>query len=144
MVQREYGERLLAGVGDPGYGSLSLWAASRYRVTKEILVKPENFWPIPKVDSIVLRLTPWETPPVDVPDLAVLERVVRAAFSQRRKMLVQPLAQALGLPRARIEEALAAAGIDARWRAEACRLEDFAALTRALTPDLAAGRRAGG
>jgi 16S rRNA (adenine1518-N6/adenine1519-N6)-dimethyltransferase len=139
MVQREYGDRMLAGAGDPAYGSLSLWVAGRFRTAKEILVKPENFWPIPKVDSIVLRLTPWETPPVDVPDLAVLERVVRAAFSQRRKMLAQPLAQALGLPRARIEAALAAAGIDARRRAETCGLEEFAALTRALAPDLSNG-----
>jgi 16S rRNA (adenine1518-N6/adenine1519-N6)-dimethyltransferase len=143
MVQREYGDRLLAKAGDPAYGSLSLWIASRFRAAKEILVKPENFWPIPKVDSIVLRLTPWETPPVDVPDLAVLERVVRAGFSQRRKMLTQPLAQALGLPRARIEAALAEAGIDARRRAETCRLEEFAALTRVLAPDLTNGRLEG-
>ncbi|MBM3316307.1 MAG: ribosomal RNA small subunit methyltransferase A [Candidatus Eisenbacteria bacterium] len=136
MVQREYGERLLAEPGGAAYGSLSVWARIRYALNREILVRPASFWPIPKVDSLVVRLTPLPAPPVEVPTLELLERVVRAAFSERRKMLAQPLARALSLPRERVERALRISGVDPRKRAEACGLEDFAALTRALADDL--------
>jgi 16S rRNA (adenine1518-N6/adenine1519-N6)-dimethyltransferase len=136
MVQREYGERLLARPGEAAYGALTLWARSRYDITREALVGPANFWPAPKVESIVLRFTPCSAPRIAGEELSQLERVVRAAFSQRRKMLPQPLAQGLALPRERVEKALRACGIDPRRRAETCDLGEFLALTRALAADL--------
>jgi len=132
MVQREYGERLTAAPGSAAYGSLSVWAAYRFALRRELSVGAANFWPRPKVESVVLRLTPHGRPPVVVPGEEALERVVRAAFGQRRKMIGGALAHGLRLPRARVDGALAAAGIEPRQRAETCSLEQFAALTRAL------------
>jgi 16S rRNA (adenine1518-N6/adenine1519-N6)-dimethyltransferase len=139
MVQREFAERILAPVGGPDYGSLTVWLRMRYRVSKQLAVGAGNFWPIPKVDSIVVRLDPLAAPAVDVPDELRFERIVRAAFSQRRKVLAAPLARGLGLPRGTVEQALAAAGLDRRRRAQECSLEDFAALSRALEPLLGTG-----
>lgn len=132
MVQREYGERLLAAPGSEAYGSITLWAAYRFAMRRELSVGAANFWPRPKVESVVLRLTPHDRPPVEVPGEEALERVVRAAFGQRRKVIGGALAHGLRLPRDRVERALAAAGIEPRQRAETCGLAQFAALTRAL------------
>jgi 16S rRNA (adenine1518-N6/adenine1519-N6)-dimethyltransferase len=132
MVQREYAARILAAPRSGAYGSLTLWVGYRFRAEREMAVGASNFWPMPKVDSVVLRLTPHEVPPVAVPSAADLETVVRAAFSHRRKVLSGSLARGLAMPRERIAEALGAAGIDRRRRAEECTLEQFAALTRNL------------
>lgn len=135
MVQREYGERLIAAPGSRAYGSLSVWAAYRFAVRREHSVGPANFWPRPKVESVVLRLVPHPRPPVEVSGEAALERVVRAAFGQRRKVIGGALAHGLGLPRERVERALGEAGIGPRRRAEECGLAQFAALARALAAE---------
>ena len=142
MVQREYGERLTARPGQAAYGALTVWVASRFEIERQLRLGPANFWPIPKVDSIVVRLRPRPEPPPGRPALAQLERVVRAAFSQRRKMLPKPLAAGLELAPERVVAALDAAGIDARRRAESCSLEEFYALTAALA-DLLSRPQAG-
>ncbi|MCK4304704.1 MAG: 16S rRNA (adenine(1518)-N(6)/adenine(1519)-N(6))-dimethyltransferase [Candidatus Eisenbacteria sp.] len=132
MLQREVALRLMAAPGSKAYGSLTLWVGFHFRVEKELAVDAASFWPMPKVTSLVLRLTPRAKPPVDVPSGAMLETVVRAAFSHRRKVLAGSLARGLGVHRRRVEDALSAAGIGPRLRAEECSLEDFAALTRSL------------
>jgi len=132
MMQREVAARLLARPGGRAYGSLTVWIDYHFRVEKEIAVGAANFWPMPKVESAVVRLCPHGEPPVEVPSAARLERVVRAAFSHRRKMLGGSLAMGLAAERSGIEAALREAGIDPRRRAESCTLEEFAALTRRL------------
>lgn len=132
MVQREYAERLRAQPGNRTYGSLTVWVGFHFTVARELRVGPENFWPRPRVDSEILRLCPHARPPVRVPSERELQRVVRAAFGQRRKMLVGALSGGLALSRDRVLAALAAAGIDPRQRAETCDLRQFAALTRAI------------
>ncbi|MCK4413622.1 MAG: ribosomal RNA small subunit methyltransferase A [Candidatus Eisenbacteria sp.] len=138
MVQREFAARLLAPVGSADYGSLTLWVRFRYRVTKQLAVGQGNFWPIPKVDSIVVRLDPLTAPPVEVSNEARFERIVRAAFAHRRKVIAGSLAHSLRLPRATVDRALEEAGIDSRKRAQECELDEFAALSRVLEPLLAA------
>lgn len=130
MIQKEVGERLLAQQGTAAYGSLTLWMGYHFRLERELTVKSGSFWPMPKVDSVVVRLTPWERPPVEVPSAALLEKLVRAAFSHRRKVVGGSLALGLRMPRAIVEERLAAAGIQGRKRAQECSLEDFARLAR--------------
>ncbi len=132
MVQREYAARILATPGCASYGSLTLWVGFHFRPEKEMAVSAANFWPMPRVDSVVLRLWPRLEPPVDVPSGAVFERVVRAAFSHRRKVLGGSLSRGLGLERRLVEKALCGAGIATRKRAQECSLEEFAALTRSL------------
>jgi len=139
MVQREYGQRLLARAGTGEFGSLTLWMGLFFRMRRQARVGPGNFWPVPKVDSVVVRLEPHLQPPVAIPAEDVFARVLRAAFGQRRKMIAGALAGGLRLPRLEVEAALALAGVDGRRRAEECDLAQFAALSRALSPLLGRG-----
>jgi 16S rRNA (adenine1518-N6/adenine1519-N6)-dimethyltransferase len=114
MVQREVGERLAAGVGDPAYGAVSVKVA--YHATASLLgrVSPTVFMPRPKVESIIVGMDRRAVPLID-PSRVSPERffeVVRAGFSQRRKMLRRSLA---GVVDPAVFEAT---GIDPTSRAE--------------------------
>lgn len=124
MVQREVGERLVAGAGDAAYGAVSVRVA--YRAVSAVVrrVPPEVFWPRPSVGSVIVRLDRLDVPPVDV-DEARLWRVVDEAFAQRRKTLRNALRRlGVGDP----ERILAGAGIDPAARGEELSLMDFARL----------------
>jgi len=125
MFQREVAERIVAGPGSKTYGRLSVLAG--WRSTAEILfdVPARAFTPPPKVTSSVVHFIPRQTPLACDP--AVLERVVAAAFGQRRKMLRQSL-KTLGLDPLAL---LAAAGIEETRRAEEIDVAGFVALARA-------------
>jgi 16S rRNA (adenine1518-N6/adenine1519-N6)-dimethyltransferase len=129
MVQREVGERLAAGPGQPAFGGVSLKVA--YRATVRVLrrVAPTVFWPRPKVESVVIGLVR-HPPPVTVP-APVLFRLIDEGFGQRRKMMSSALVR-LGHERREALAALDRAGLDARVRAESLGLEDFARLAEAL------------
>ena len=130
MVQREVGERLVAAPGSKDYGAVSVLVAYHCRTALLGRVPPAVFWPVPAVESVLVRLTR-RPPPVAV-DPAEMMRVVRAAFGQRRKTIRNSLASVLGCPAAEIEAALASAGLNPGARAETFGLEEFAALTEAL------------
>ncbi|HXF37771.1 MAG TPA: 16S rRNA (adenine(1518)-N(6)/adenine(1519)-N(6))-dimethyltransferase RsmA [Actinomycetota bacterium] len=129
MVQREVGERLVAGPGDEGYGAVSLRVA--YRAEAELLrrVPPEVFWPRPAVGSVLVRLARRRRP-VRV-DPGPLFRVIEAGFAERRKTLRNALRR-MGLSAAAADDALARAGLTSRTRAEEVDLGGFARLTEAL------------
>ena len=126
MVQKEFAQRLAAKPGSSAYGALTVTAA--YRAKTELLfgVSAGSFMPQPKVDSAVVRLTPYAEPPVRVRDEALFFAVVRAAFGQRRKMLSNALGSAFGKERALA--ALNAAGIPPTARGETLSVEKFAAI----------------
>lgn len=130
MVQREAGERFVAPPGSKTYGGVSLLVA--YHCEARLLgkVPASVFWPVPKVESLIVRLTR-RPAPVEVSSQELM-RVVRAAFGQRRKTVRNSLAAVLEIPPAQVEQALAAAGIDPDARAESLGLKEFAALTEAL------------
>ena len=130
MVQREVGERFLAGPGDRGYGPASLRVAYRARGRLVRTVPPSVFWPRPKVASVVVRLDRLERPPVDT-DPVGLWRVVDAAFAQRRKTIRSAIVR-LGASPGRADDLLRASAIDPRARAEQLSLQDFARLAEAL------------
>jgi 16S rRNA (adenine1518-N6/adenine1519-N6)-dimethyltransferase len=127
MVQREVGERLAAGPGDPQYGAVSVKVAYFAEARVVGLVPPTVFVPRPKVDSALVRLHRRVAPPVSVPSPDDLFTLVRAGFAQRRKMLRRSLLPVLG---ARAPDVLTAAGIAPTARAEALGLEEWAALAR--------------
>lgn len=131
MVQREAGERLVARPGSKVYGAVSVRVA--YHCEARLLgrVPATVFWPVPAVESVLVRLTR-RPPPVDV-DPAALMTVVHAAFAQRRKTIRNSLASVLHRPPSGVEAALDAAGIEPGARAETVGLEAFAALAKALT-----------
>jgi 16S rRNA (adenine1518-N6/adenine1519-N6)-dimethyltransferase len=129
MVQREVGERLAAGPGDPAYGAVSLRVGYRAEVRRLRHVGPSVFWPEPNVESVVLRLDR-RPPPVEVP-VERLFRLIDEGFRQRRKTLASALVR-LGYPRAQATAALGRTGLDPKVRAEALGLEEFARLADAL------------
>ncbi len=130
LVQKEYAERLAAAAGSPEYGSLTLFA--RYHALLEPLmtIRSSAFWPRPEVDSMLIRVLLRETPPVEAPE-ALLFRIIRGSFGQRRKQLANTLEVALGWERERVERLGAHAGLDLRRRGETLTLEEFARLARA-------------
>jgi 16S rRNA (adenine1518-N6/adenine1519-N6)-dimethyltransferase len=127
MVQREVGERLAAGPGDPQYGAVSVKVAFFAEAQVVGLVPPTVFVPRPRVDSALVRLHRRAEPPVTVPSVDDLFTLVRAGFAQRRKMLRRSLAPVLGDATPAVLEA---AGVAPTARAEALGLDDWAALAR--------------
>ena len=125
MFQREVAERIVARPGGKNYGRLGVLAGWRAEATIEFDVPPRAFTPPPKVTSSVVHLRPRAHPLACDP--AVLERVVAAAFGQRRKMLRQSL-RSLGVDPALL---LAAAGIEGTRRAEEIDVAGFVALANA-------------
>lgn len=125
MLQREVVERLAAAPGGKEYGSLSVFVQTYCEARRLFDVPPGAFRPVPAVTSSVARLTFRDRPAVEIADERAHQRVVRAAFAQRRKTLENNL-RAAGF--AGLAER---AGIDPRRRAETLGLEEFAALARA-------------
>jgi 16S rRNA (adenine1518-N6/adenine1519-N6)-dimethyltransferase len=87
MLQKEVVDRLAARTGEDHYGRLSIMAQYHCKVTALFDVPPTAFDPPPKVDSSIVRLIPYATPPHIATDYAHFSRLVKQAFSQRRKTL---------------------------------------------------------
>jgi len=131
MVQREVAERMKAGPGSKDYGALSL--AVQYYSRPEIVmyVSPGCFMPRPKVESAVIKLTAYGEKPVRTKDESHLFAVIRAAFGQRRKTLLNALANAGGLhiPKEQTAKALEKIGLQPQVRGETLTLSQFAVLS---------------
>lgn len=127
MVQKEVAERMAAKPGGKDYGALSV--AIQYFTEPKIafIVPPTSFIPAPAVDSAVIVCKRREKPAVEVEDEDLFFRVVKAAFSLRRKMLSNSLKN-MGISAAQCSEWLTLAGIDGKRRAETLSLEEFGAL----------------
>ncbi len=128
MVQKEAAQRICAQPGTRDSGAIT--AAVRYYSQPRVLfpVSRGSFLPAPEVDSAVIRLDLHPTPPVAVADEATLFRVIRGAFGQRRKTVLNTLSAALELPKEETRALLEQAGVPATARAEALTLEQFAAI----------------
>ena len=130
MVQKEVAERMQVGPGTKDYGALSL-AVQYYAEPKIMMTVPAScFMPRPNVDSAVKKLTRHEKPPVQVKDEKLLFDIIRAAFNQRRKTLVNSLnnASGLNLNKESVLAALEAMELPATIRGEALTLSQFAVL----------------
>lgn len=133
MLQREVADRLLAAPGSRAYGSLTVLHRLTVEVSRAMDLSPRCFFPVPKVRSSFVRVTPRRDAPLAPGELEQVERVVRAAFGQRRKTIANALAGLSPAPEPEVRSrALAAAQIDPRARAEALEPERLLALTRAL------------
>ncbi|HVE11891.1 MAG TPA: 16S rRNA (adenine(1518)-N(6)/adenine(1519)-N(6))-dimethyltransferase RsmA [Elusimicrobiota bacterium] len=133
MFQKEVALRCLAEAGDKKYGLLSVSVALKAEAELVCEVPRGAFDPPPEVESAVVRLR--RLPKPRLPEGLIEEeffRVVRAAFSQRRKMAAKAIAAALQVERARVEKAFAETGIEPSARAETIPLEAFLALCLAL------------
>lgn len=133
MIQKEVAERLAAAPGDGDYGAITVFAAYLADVEKCFNVSPGNFLPQPKVTSAVIRMKPHKTPPVEVKDPENMQRIIKAAFEQRRKMLAGALSAATHkASKAEISEKIAEAGLSPDVRGEKLSLADFARLSDIL------------
>lgn len=130
MVQKEVADRMQVGPGTKEYGALSL--AVQYYAKPYIVanVPPNCFMPRPKVGSAVIRLTRYQTPPVEVKDEKLMFRIIRASFNQRRKTLANGLNNSaeLNIPKEVIVESIEKLGKGPAVRGEALSLEEFAML----------------
>jgi 16S rRNA (adenine1518-N6/adenine1519-N6)-dimethyltransferase len=123
MLQLEVVDRLAAQPGHPDYGRLSVMMQYHCKVEKLFTVPPGAFFPQPKVDSAIVKLTPWRPLPHPARNPHTLERVVRVAFSQRRKTLRNTLKTLLP------PEKLELLGIDLNLRPENVGLKDYVRLS---------------
>lgn len=132
MVQKEVGERLCAKPGSRTYGAVTVMVQYLATASRAFDVGRRTFTPPPDVDSTILHLVPYKERPIQAKDDAMMRRVVKAAFSQRRKTLRNSLAS-LGVDKASIATALEKAGIDEQRRAESLSVAEFVALSDAFT-----------
>ena len=135
IVQEAVADRLLAAPSTKAYGRLTLLAQYCWRMEPLLRIPRSAFFPQPDVDSTCLRFIPHPQPPVGVRDERVLFQVIKTAFGQRRKSLVNCLRPQLDGAQARATcgRILQALGFSALVRGEALSLAQFAALTNALT-----------
>ncbi|MDT8385232.1 MAG: 16S rRNA (adenine(1518)-N(6)/adenine(1519)-N(6))-dimethyltransferase RsmA [Gammaproteobacteria bacterium] len=126
MLQKEVVDRLAATPNTKSYGRLSVAMQYHCRVESLMDVPPESFSPAPKVHSAVVRLVPYQQPPVAVDNTRVFETLVTQAFSQRRKTLRNTLKPMISAER------MEAVGIDPQRRAETLSLQEFATLANAV------------
>jgi 16S rRNA (adenine1518-N6/adenine1519-N6)-dimethyltransferase len=126
MLQKEVVARMAARTGTKQYGRLTVMLAAFCRVESLFHVGPGAFRPPPRVDSSVVRLSPWRTPPFNVGDGQAFAALVNRAFSMRRKTLKNALKGMLA------ESGIMAAGVDPGCRAETLDPATFAALALQL------------
>jgi 16S rRNA (adenine1518-N6/adenine1519-N6)-dimethyltransferase len=140
MVQREVGERLAASPGSGAYGLPSVLAQLACEVRVVRAIPRTVFYPVPKVDSVLVRLTRRSATggaEGEGPEPGTLRALVAASFAHRRKTLVGSLRLAAGedsqrWERERVREALGSLGLDADVRAERLSPQEFLALAREL------------
>lgn len=125
MFQREVGERILAPPGGKDYGILSVLCQLWFDIVKVMIVKPGAFNPPPKVDSIVIGMTPLQSPRHAICDWNQFVRVVKGLFAQRRKTLRNNL-KGMGIPADMIDRLLAAVELQGSERSETLSVGQFA------------------
>lgn len=131
LVQKEVADRICAPAGSAEYGAITAAVAYYGRAEKLFKVSAGSFMPAPKVDSAVLRIDLYKQPPVEVTDEKKLFRLIKGAFGNRRKTLLNALrGEFAELDRQTIEQAIKQAGLDPAIRGERLDIQDFAGLER--------------
>ena len=133
MIQKEVAQRICAAPGSPDCGTFSLFCQYHAECSLLFEVPPECFLPAPKVTSAVIQLVPRSAPPVDA-DPEQLFRLIKAAFAQRRKTLLNGLSAAYGsrFSKEQLRQFIIDSGLSESVRGERLSLEDFARLTKFL------------
>lgn len=133
MVQKEVATRMMATPGTKDYGALSV-AVQYYTIPEMVTPVPAgSFYPPPEVESAVVKLNRRSEPAVQVRDPKKFFAVVRAAFGQRRKTLLNALSSGnLGMGKGELEQLLQKVEIDPNRRGETLSLQEFAVITEEL------------
>ena len=132
MVQKEAADRLCAEVGSRDGGAVTV-AVTYYAESEKLFFVPrDSFLPPPKVNSEVIQLTIRKDPPVKVENEDNFFKLVKAAFSQRRKTAENSISSGLGIKKENVADALMKAGLEKTIRAEKMTMTDFAVLSDIL------------
>jgi len=134
MVQKEVADRICAEAGSSEYGAFTPYIAYNAQARVILDVGRECFIPSPKVDSAVVRMDLYKEPPVQVCDEKLFFRVIKAAFAQRRKTLLNCLGTGFSnqLTKDQLKACMESCGISPSARGETLDIERFAALTNAI------------
>ncbi len=128
-VQKEVAERIVAGPGGKEYGVLSLMVQYYGKPELKFIVPRGAFRPVPRVDSAVIHIEIFKRPPVSVKDECLFFKLIRTAFTKRRKTIANALK---GLNRD-VKETLLKLGIEPSRRPETLSIEEFAGLADAMS-----------
>jgi 16S rRNA (adenine1518-N6/adenine1519-N6)-dimethyltransferase len=126
MVQKEVARNIVAGPGEMGILAISVQFYGRAEIID--YVPADNFFPVPKVDSAILKITLFPVPQLKVTSDKSFFKLVRAGFCARRKQLANSLAQGLEIPKAEVISLMQKAGVSPQKRPETLTLEEWALL----------------
>ena len=132
MVQKEVADRITAEPGSKNYGAISVLCQYHTKAELVTIVSANEFVPPPKVDSAVVKMAFRDEPEVSVKDEKMFFRTVKAAFSQRRKTLLNCLVANFPQNKEEISKIMTSVGIEPTRRGETLSLEEFAKLSEAL------------
>ncbi len=132
MVQKEVGERVIAAAGELSVLGISV----QIYATPEIIhqVSKNSFWPVPKVDSVILKITPHNNYP-EITDKKIFFRLIKLAFAGKRKQIHNTLTNGLNLPKDQILEILKKAGIDPTTRPQDLGIGEWIKLYRIISQE---------
>ncbi|MEQ8188614.1 MAG: 16S rRNA (adenine(1518)-N(6)/adenine(1519)-N(6))-dimethyltransferase RsmA [Candidatus Eremiobacterota bacterium] len=133
-IQKEVAERLTASPGNKVYGSLTVFAHYHGKTEIAGILPPKFFLPRPQVDSAIVKISLYETPPVYVKDEKVFFELIRSAFNMRRKTIRNAWIRSplLKCDSEEIDRMLSTSGIDGKRRGETFSLEEFAEISNIL------------
>jgi 16S rRNA (adenine1518-N6/adenine1519-N6)-dimethyltransferase len=140
MVQKEVGTRFTASSGTKDYGVLTVLLGIFSKVRTLFGVGPDQFYPPPKVESVVVRIDFAQEPPA-APDFPFMRKLVSKAFQQRRKTLGNSLTGVFGLDADAVRIACAEAAIDPKRRAETLSVQEFIVLAQTVQRRTLTGKR---
>jgi 16S rRNA (adenine1518-N6/adenine1519-N6)-dimethyltransferase len=134
LLQKEVAQRLICEPGRKEYGALSVLTQASGYIESLFDIPPKAFYPRPKIDSTLVRITFPKTPPAPATDWPLMIRLVKAAFSSRRKKLLNNLSSrsSINVERAKIEKAAQIASIDLSRRGETLSPEEFSGLANGI------------
>jgi 16S rRNA (adenine1518-N6/adenine1519-N6)-dimethyltransferase len=133
MFQKEVAERIAAGPGSRDYGIVSVIVSMYARIRRELVVPPGCFYPRPKVDSAVVKMTFRDRPLTQLQSPELFRELVRTSFAQRRKTLLNNLKNSRFNESGQIENILNNCGIDGKRRAESLSPEEFGLLSNEIS-----------
>ena len=138
MVQKEVAERFCAKAGTDGYGAITASISYYASVKRLFTVKAGSFDPKPKVDSAVIRFDLYKEPPVNPIDKQTFFNVIKAAFSQRRKTLLNSLFSVFGnsLSKEKLSEIISNAGLKETVRGEELSIFEFSSIADSIYTSL--------
>jgi len=133
MIQTEMADRLVAHAGSKSYSALTVWTAYHAQIEVRRTLSPQQFFPIPKVSSAVVKIQLRSQPKVEVLDKGLFRQVIAGSFHTRRKMLRNSIkASNVPIDTSTLDLAMVQVGIDSKRRGETLSVSEFVALTNSI------------